>query len=489
MHRFRPARIARRAAHFLLILLPALQAPAEPWLAPGELALRHDIQLLADAGVLRGPVTTWPISWPDVERDISSATLPAGASAALHQSFERVRSAAREASRSGFTGLGLRAAGSKDPDELRTFAADPREQGELELRGGWMSGRFAANVQVTGAIDPADGQELRLDGTYVGYTLGNFMFSAGWMDRWWGPGWEGSLILGTNARPIPSLRVERNYTDPFETKWLSWLGNWRASLEVGRMEGSDVPVPDVNFFAARVNFRPLSWLEFGLSRTAQWCGEGRPCGWDVFWDMLIGRDNELDNEGGQDEQAGNQMAGYDFRLRSPWSALPVVLYGQFIGEDEAGMLPAKFIGQGGIESWFGSSWGSARVHLEYSDTACDFASDEPIFDCAYVNALYPQGYTYRGRQIGHAMGGDGRMLSLGLLLVRRQGDSVSLLVRDVELDRGPESATKQRSAQVQYNRTFGFGDLRVGAGYNDYEIETDQASSGFNGFIEWRYGY
>lgn len=481
--------LAARAASFLLLALPAANLAAEPWLAPGNVALRHDIELLADAGLLQGPVTTWPVSWPDVDRDMASARLPVGASPALRQAFDRVRKAAREASRSGFSGLGVRAAASKDPDTLRTFAADPREEGEFELRGGWMSGRFAANVEVTGVIDPVDGQDVRLDGTYVGYTLGNFMFSAGWMDRWWGPGWEGSLILGTNARPIPSLRVERNYTDPFETKWLSWLGNWRASLEVGRLEGSDVPVPDVNFFAARVNFRPLTWFEFGLSRTAQWCGEGRPCGWDVFWDMLIGRDNEIDDEGGQSEQAGNQMAGYDFRLRSPWSGLPVAVYGQFIGEDEAGMLPAKFLGQGGLETWFGSDWGSGRVHVEYSDTACDFASEEPLFGCAYTNALYPQGYTYRGRTIGHSMGGDGRMLSLGAVLVRPEGDTISLLVRDVDLARGSEAAHGLRNAQVQYNRDFAFGQLRLGAGYNDYEIETDENSSGFTGFIEWRYGY
>ena len=24
-------------------------------------------------------------------------------------------------------------------------------------------------------------------------------------DRWWGPGWDGSLILSNNARPIPAI--------------------------------------------------------------------------------------------------------------------------------------------------------------------------------------------------------------------------------------------------------------------------------------------
>jgi hypothetical protein len=51
------------------------------------------------------------------------------------------------------------------------------------------------------------------------------------------------------------VTLERNYTDPFKTKWLSWIGPWRASIAMGRAESSDVPVPDVRFFAARVNFQ------------------------------------------------------------------------------------------------------------------------------------------------------------------------------------------------------------------------------------------
>jgi hypothetical protein len=39
-----------------------MKASADPWLAPGDESLRSDIHLLADAGILHGPVTTWPTS-------------------------------------------------------------------------------------------------------------------------------------------------------------------------------------------------------------------------------------------------------------------------------------------------------------------------------------------------------------------------------------------------------------------------------------------
>ena len=56
----------------LAVMVAAPCASAAPWLAPGDLTLRHDIELLADAGILRGPITTWPISWPDVARDVNA---------------------------------------------------------------------------------------------------------------------------------------------------------------------------------------------------------------------------------------------------------------------------------------------------------------------------------------------------------------------------------------------------------------------------------
>ena len=344
--------------------------------------------------------------------------------------------------------------------------------------------RLAANLQVTGVSDASDDQTARFDGSYVGLNVGNFMISAGWMERWWGPGWEGSLILGTAARPIPSVRVERNYTDPFGTKWLRWIGPWRASLELGELEGSDVPVPDVRFLAARVNFRPRPWLELGLSRTAQWCGEGRPCGWRTFRDLLIGHDNADTNFGTNDEP-GNQMAGYDFRLASPWKAAPIALYGQFIGEDEAGGLPAKFLGQLGVQGTASGDFGGLRWHVEYADTSCNFTRSNPIFHCAYRHHLYPQGYRFRGESIGHAMGGDGLMCSVGALVVRPAGDTLSALVRKAELDRGGAVPNELRNVEVQYNRAFARGELRLGLGYNDFDLEPAEGAD-FTGFVEWR---
>jgi hypothetical protein len=377
---------------------------------------------------------------------------------------------------------------------LRAFAETPREEGELAMRASWLTENFAVNLQGSYVVDPEDGKDWRADGSYLGVNFGNFMLSAGFMERWWGPGWDGSLILSTNARPIPSITLERNYTDPFKSKWLSWIGPWRASIAMGQMESEGVPVPDVKFFAARVNFRPQSWLEFGLTRTAQWCGGDRPCDWDTFVDMVLGNDNQTEDGGVSEDQPGNQMAGYDMRLRSPWRKLPLTFYTQWIGEDEAGGLPSKFLGQFGLETWGSSGFGGWRLRAEYSDTACNFSREEPEFGCAYRNSIYPQGYTYRSRIIGHAMDNDSRMFTLGGLLTRPNGDVLSFALRRVELNRdGGDHAISEvpldlDNVELRYSRGMGAGRINVGIGYNDPAVQTED-SSRVHGFISWQLGF
>src|SRR5690625_4130704 len=53
-----------------LVLMPAL-AKADPWLGPGHVQLRQDIELLVDTGVINVPVTTWPIPWGSVSAELA----------------------------------------------------------------------------------------------------------------------------------------------------------------------------------------------------------------------------------------------------------------------------------------------------------------------------------------------------------------------------------------------------------------------------------
>ena len=217
-----------RAAVALSLALVSSMASAEPWLAPGGARLRADIQLLADAGVLRGPVTTWPVSWPDLARDINSRTVD-GLDEAEAAALLRVKRLAREASSDGFSGIGIRVSASHEPTELRTFDYAPREEGELGLSASWLGDHLAVKLQGTIVADADDGKNFRADGSYLGVNIGNFMLSAGFMERWWGPGSEGSRILSTNA---PFVAVMDGDLQHDETILPAMLAKVRAGADI-----------------------------------------------------------------------------------------------------------------------------------------------------------------------------------------------------------------------------------------------------------------
>src|SRR5690606_17275633 len=128
-----------------------------------------------------------------------------------------------------------RTAFSGSVNALRGFGDDWRESGELGASLDMVGNVFAIHLEGTLADSPSDDKTARPDGTYFAAILGNWAFSAGWQDRWCGPGWQSSLILSSNARPVPALSLQRNNTDAFETPWLSWLGPWQFTSFIGEL--------------------------------------------------------------------------------------------------------------------------------------------------------------------------------------------------------------------------------------------------------------
>ncbi len=472
----------------VLSCLNAGAAGADPWLGPGDGRLRHDLELLSDAGIVRAPLTTWPVSWAEIARDVRAAAenpaMPLHVAAAL----ARVRVAARAATTVGKLDLHARIAGSEQPMTLRRFSDVAREEGEIFGGAHYTGDRFALRLQATAVANPSDGKELRGDGSYAGVVLGNWMLSAGLIDRWWGPGWEGSLIYGTNARPIPSISIERNYSDPVEHPWFNWIGQWRLAVTMGQLEGDRDDAPHAQLFGMRATWKPHAQLEIGISRTAQWCGDGRPCDAGTFWDLLRGNDNDQPLA----EQPGNQMGGFDLRWSLPWA--PVAVYAQAIGEDEASYLPIKYLGLIGAEIWGGIGERSWRAHVEYADTACAFYESSPQFGCAYRNSNYSDGYQYRDRVIGHAIDGDSQQFSVGAMLVNGDGSSWEFAGQNARVNRASVNqvhsvaplASEIRSADLYHRRAFLGGDVRIGLGYEELEVQVSGfRSSDVRGFLQW----
>ena len=241
--------------------------------------------------------------------------------------------------------------------------------------------------------------------------------SAGWQDRWWGGGDDGSLQLSSNARPVFALALDRETSRPFETRWLRWLGPWTLGTFFGALEGRR---PDSNhalLWGLRAAVRPLPGFEFSVTRSAQFCGDKPPCGVDAFWDVLVGNDNVGESVSATDEP-GNQLATYEARWGGRIAGLPITLYLQNTGEtiDNKFPRPLRTLSLGNLGTWgdfeSGARW---RAHLEFSTTTCADFDDAQNPDCGYENSLFSAGYRYRGRVLGHSTDSDSRQWAAGLL--------------------------------------------------------------------------
>ena len=511
----------------------------EPWLPPGDMRVRHDIQFLVDEGVINLPTTAWPIAVSDLAAALdkvqkkpspqpspgkpgeganppepspqpSPASAGEGArragegvsppspglpgegrgegslSPAQSMALARLRKLAAE----GHPTLGLEARAAVHPTTLRTFADDPRAGGELTgYAAGFFGGRFGGRLEVTAVANPAvtrvptgDETTVRLDGSYLAGKFGNWIVTAGAQDRWWGPGWDGSLILSNNARPVPALSLDRAVSDPFETKWLSWIGPWRLTTFMGYMEGGRNDYDHPLLWGMRVSARPAKGLEIGLERTAQWCGEGRPCGWNDFWNLLTGHDNAGMNVSAADEP-GNQLASWVIRWASPIGSWPYAPYWQHTGETvDTSHIPRPYrtFDLVGLETWgesmvSGSSW---RAGLEWAHTRCGAVTKDPTaWDCTYNHYIFTDGYRYYGRPLGDSMDGDGETYGLRYVRVDAGASVLTGLLRYTMVNRGGAVPDPHHSiapgledwwsVDATYRRPLGSGWIEASAG-GDY---------------------
>ena len=402
---------------FILLNIQSQHDQASPWAVPGNLILRHDIQVLVDSGVINIPITTWPLAWGDIAYNLSK-TEQEMTSFEL-ASFQRIKEALLKEEIGGISAnTSLKFA--KNPETITSFNDSVGARSEIEGESTYLGKNFAINLHVKKA-----GGETVFDESYIAVDLGDYSISLGSKKNWWGPGWGGSLILSTNANPISGISIERIFSDPFESKLLNWIGPWDLSLLLGELEHSRTR-SDALFFGMRIGSRPLTNLEIGFSKTSLFCGENRPCGFSSFSDMLLDKTD-----------SGYNLSGLDFRSSHHIKNFPFVLYGQIIGEG----ISDNHLGLFGLETWGPindfDQLESYRVFLEAASTSCEFYNnDDSKYGCAYHDSLYPDGYRYEGVNIGHSADGDALVLTLGGIIVAQNSQLIKSSLSLGKLNRG-----------------------------------------------------
>jgi hypothetical protein len=212
-------------------------------------------------------------------------------------------------------------------------------------------------------------------------------------------------------------------------------------------------------------------------------------------DLFFGKDNVGDAGVTPENEPGNQNAGFDVRWTNLWFGTPVSLYGQMIGEDEAGGFPSRYLAQFGIEgSGISRDQYSFRWFAEVAGTSCDIVKSTVLYGCGYRNGIYESGYTYRGRIIGHGLDNDALVYSAGVVVVSEVGNSWQVLGRIGDLNRvGPELQhsvaqvpTEMASIDIQHTRMTKIGQFKIGLGFERREVmATGVNSRDARGFLQW----
>jgi hypothetical protein len=491
--------LAVAASFGALTCAPAARADAG-WFESGDAALRADLLLLNDAGVILYPVSQWPAPRAGVRHALANAKEHLAVNAAVSGALSRMRHRLDAgAGRTRRASIAMTATGGQAA-RLRDFDTLGREDAAVGVNLGYDSGRVAVSLNVSTVTDPADDQRLRADGSHATVRWGNWLISAQTLDRWWGPAHESSLILSNNARPMPTLAVERAEARAFESPLLSWLGPWRFSFAISQMENERQDIDRPLFMAWRVVVMPFDKVELGFSRTAQFCGEQLACTLETFGNMLAGNDN-VGFDATPENEPGNQMAGFDIRWASPIGNWPYAIYSQFIGEDESSYLPAKYLGQFGLEVWKPlATGGIAQLYAEYANTTCSgLSSNGPYDNCAFAQGRFNvEGYRYRGRVIGHTTDGDSESYALGGQLTTAGGDLWSAKVLGAKLNRDaiPDPRNTLTSVPADYGAVeigwrgkIGGDTISIDVGVEAFEQEGASRETQPYGFLSWHHEF
>ncbi|API58170.1 hypothetical protein BSL82_01685 [Tardibacter chloracetimidivorans] len=392
------------AAAMLSVSAPAL---AGPWIEPGDVQVREDVERLKAARIINGPTNAWPLPWAvmsDLARAADDAQLPPDLRAAA-QRLQRVAELADQPNGGEAT-----VTYTDRPALIRDFGAGAREDFDGELRVTQQLGNLYISLG-GGYRRHQLGNDWHLDQTYAAYKLGNWAVYGGFVEHWWGPGNSGSLLFSTSARPFPKIGFKRLAAHPIDFPVLRWLGPWRFDMFVGDL-GNRRDFDNAKVIAMRFDFAPAPGLEIGLNRALQLCGDNRPCGFNTIGKALTGFGN-ADNTGTPNEP-GNQIAGFDLSYTTRIGPVTARLYGEMEAEDEDNIIIDKFARMAGAKFSGPLGGGGASWELggEWTDTyAWELTTGDRKPGIVYRNFIYFDGFTYRDQPIGNSVDTDSELLS------------------------------------------------------------------------------
>ena len=386
-----PTSLAVIQVSLSFMFLP-LTASSAPWISTQDLNLRSDIETLADVGLIKTPITTYPLMWAGIIKELDKQDIR-NIGREYKAIFWRVKSAGKRALSTDNKRI-LKLSAASSPQVFRSFGDSQRSEIEVTARNESMNKYFAWNLQVNRLVNPFDEDTLHYDGSYLAGVWGNWVTSIGKVEKWWGASWDSANLISNNARSPLAISLDRNYPDAIDSPWLSWVGPFSLSGFVGQLDDSRF-ISEPNLAGFSFTTKPAEWLELGLRTTT------------ISGGSYDGIEENLKRE-------SKQINGLDLRWSLP-SPLPTSLYLAVTDEEQDSRFATQQIGVTTSFKMFEQDW---RVVLESTETY----GSESNYDTTYESHYYQTGYRYNQRAIGSTYDNDSKALTLSLVgnLTRHQ---------------------------------------------------------------------
>ena len=397
-----------------------------------DLKLKAELDWLNTQGVTHISTSTWPLTVNEINRALDAAAIT---TPMQQQVLQSVRTHVLKNSRDSLVKASAGVLVQTDRKALpQTFADDKLAGQQLTGAVSLSEKDWEFNIQATLKNDDLieDDSDVSFEGSYIAGTAANQWLIAGKIPAWWGPGNDGSLIRGDASLPVTGITMQRDQQTAPNNQYLSWVGPWQYQLFAGQFEDYEA-IPDAKMFGARLTASPWEWLEVGASRTFMWGGEGRPESFGSFTDALLGT---KDNGGNERGDPANQLGGFDARLSlAPLVNVPAGVYAQYVGEDEAGGLPAKNMYLAGVD-YASAAYGKPyQLYAEYTDTR----TSGEVRGISYDHSIYTDGYYQQGFPLGYALGGDAESIALGGRLWLDNRNFINAKVQHAKVNQADEA--------------------------------------------------
>ena len=395
----------------LLVLasIVCLPAQASPWAEVGDLQLRSDLQILANAGVIDDVTTYWPIPWGGILTDLHIEEALSVQPPYVREAARRVLQRAEQQMRLGDVRATVAVDATNSPDTVRSFDGMNLAEGEAQLSLEYMTSNSAVRISAgVFAQKLGSGKTLFMpDGSYVSQKVGNAIVYAGYLSHWWGPGWISALSYSNNARPFPQVGIERASTAAPTSSWLSWIGPWQMEFLVGWLDDRRVAA-NTYWDGFRFTFNPAPGLQIGFARTDELCGHGHPCKpLATYFDI---RNDRLHPSRTNDEGI------IDIHYTRSLYGVPFELYAQVMNEDTNPFAHSYSSHLFGASVWIPIEAQYVRLTAEYTDSIATrdiFSFGNVGYGVSYNDSKYPvDGMRYRGRDLGFSLDSDSRLLTV-----------------------------------------------------------------------------